>query len=240
MIREIPTGQEVDPLTFQMGHDRGRDGRPWVMANFVSTIDGAAVVDGGSTAINDADDQAMFTAIRAAADFILVGAETVRSDNYGPVRLDQRHIDARREAGLDDLPRLVVVTRSLRLDQDARAFEDPARRATILTGPQAPDQRLSDLSEVADVISLDDTTPSHILDHLGSARVVLCEGGPSLWGQFVAARLVDEMALTISPLLVSGDATRVTHGPVADPPLEMSLDRVLYGDRALFLRYMRA
>jgi 5-amino-6-(5-phosphoribosylamino)uracil reductase len=72
------------------------------------------------------------------------------------------------------------------------------------------------------------------------ARVVLCEGGPSLWGQFIADGLVDEQALTVAPMLVAGKAMRISRGPEADPPIEMRLDRVLYGDRSLFLRYVRA
>ena len=210
------------------------------MANFVSTVDGAAVVDGGSTAINDEDDKAMFAAMRAVPDFILVGAGTVRAENYGPIDLDERRREARLEMGLEEVPHLVIVTRSLDLEPDARVFGNPQRRVTVLTVEDAPDDRFAALSEVADVVRLSDTAPADIVHYMRMARVVLCEGGPRLWGQFVAAGFVDEMALTLSPLLVSGDATRVTRGPLADPPLEMRLDSVAYGDRVLFLRYLRA
>lgn len=240
MIRTEPGGEEIDPLVLQMGYDRTRSGRPWVLANFVSTVDGAAVVEGGSTAINDADDRAMFGAIRAVADFIVVGAGTLRVENYNPVDLDERRRQARLDAGLEEVPHLVVVSRSLDLDPGARAFGDPKRRVMVLTAEGSPDDRFSALSEVADVVGLKGTFPEDIIYYMRMAKVVLCEGGPSLWGQFVAAGLVDEMALTISPLLVSGDSDRVARGPVASPPLEMRLDDVAYGDRSLFLRYLRA
>lgn len=239
MIRTEPGGEEIDPLQLQMSYERGRSDRPWVMANFVSTIDGAAVVGGGSTAINDEDDRAMFAAIRAVPDFIVVGAETIRAEDYGPVDLDERRRRVRLEAGLEEVPHLVVVTRSLDLDPEARVFGDPNRRVTILTGEEAPEDRFSALSEVADVVKLSLTAPSDIVRYMRMARVVLCEGGPGLWGQFVGEGLVDEMALTISPMLASGHATRVARGPIADPPLEMQLNRVVYGDRSLFLRYVR-
>jgi riboflavin biosynthesis pyrimidine reductase len=240
MIRTAPGGEEIDPLELQMGYQRGHPDRPWVMANFVSTIDGAAVVDGGSTAINDADDKAMFAAMRAVPDFIVVGAETVRAENYGPVDLDTRRREARLSAGLEEVPHLVIPSRSLDLDPDARVFGNPERRVTILTGSEGPDDRFSALSEVADVVRLSTTAPGDIIHYMRMARVVLCEGGPGLWGQFIGAGLVDEMALTIAPMLVCGHETRVARGPVPDPLVEMSLDNVVYGDRSLFLRYLRA
>lgn len=222
-----------------MAYERGRSDRPWVTANFVATIDGATVVDGGSTAINDEDDMAMFRALRAAADFILVGAGTVRAEDYGPTTLDVRRRAARLEAGLEETPHLVVVSRSLDLDPADRVFSDPDHRVTVLTDDAAPDDRFLALSEVADVVRLKSTGPEDIIHYLRLARVVLCEGGATLMGQLVAARLVDEMALTVAPMLVGGVSQRVAHGLEAQPPIEMRLDNVLYGDRSLFLRYVR-
>jgi 5-amino-6-(5-phosphoribosylamino)uracil reductase len=240
MIRTEPGGDPINPLEVQMGYPRGRSDRPWVMANFVTTVDGAAAVDGSSTAINDADDRAMFQAMRAAPDFILVGAETVRSEDYGPVDLDDARRKARLEAQLEETPHLTIVTRSLDLEPDARVFSDPKRRVTVLTTEEAPVDRATALAEVADVVRLKATSPDDILRYMRKARVVLCEGGPSLMGQFIAAGLVDEMALTVAPLLAAGRSPRMAHGPAADPPLGMRLDRVLYGDRSLFLRYLRS
>lgn len=229
----------VDPLEIQMAYERGRSDRPWIVANFVSTIDGATVVDGGSTAINDDDDMKMFGALRATADFILVGAGTIRAEDYGPANLDERRREARIAAGLDPTPHLVVVTRSLDLDPNDRVFGDPENRVTVLTDESAPDDRFGTLSEVADVVRLKSTGVEDIVHYMRLARVVLCEGGATLMGQLVAARLVDEMALTVAPVLVSGVSNRVAHGAEARPPLDMTLDNVLYGDRSLFLRYVR-
>lgn len=229
----------VDPLEIQMAYERGWSDRPWIVANFVSTIDGATVVDGGSTAINDDDDMKMFGALRATADFILVGAGTIRAEDYGPTNLDERRREARIAAGLDPTPHLVVVTRSLDLDPNDRVFGDPENRVTVLTDESAPDDRFGTLSEVADVVRLKSTGVEDIVHYMRLARVVLCEGGATLMGQLVAARLVDEMALTVAPVLVSGVSNRVAHGAEARPPLDMTLDNVLYGDRSLFLRYVR-
>ena len=239
MIRETPGGEGIDPLELQMSYRRGRSDRPWVMGNFVTTIDGAAVVDGGSTAINDDDDKTMFAAIRAVPDFILVGAQTVRAENYHPIDLDEPRRQARLAAGLDEVPHLVVATRSLELAPDMRVFGNPKRRVTILTDEEAPADRAEALAEVADVVRLKDTSASDLVHYMRMAKVILCEGGPSLMGQLIAAGLVDELAWTVSPLLTAGVSVRLAHGPAADPPLEMTLNRILYGDRSLFLRYVR-
>lgn len=240
MIRTEPDGQAVDPVDLQMSYPRGRSDRPWVVANFISTIDGAAVVDGGSTAINDEDDKAMFAAIRTVADFILVGAGTVRAENYGPPSMDEARRERRMEARLDPEPHLVIVSGSLSVDPSHRVFGDPENRVTLLTSQEAPGDRVESLSEVADVVQLDDMSADGILRYMRMGKVVLCEGGPSLFGQFVSEGLVDEMAWTVAPMLVAGDSPRISHSAerAADP--EMRLDRVLYGDRSLFLRYLRS
>jgi riboflavin biosynthesis pyrimidine reductase len=240
VISTEPDGQPIDPLKVQMGFLRERDDRPWVMANFVSSIDGAATIKGGSTPLSDDDDRAMFHAIRAVPDFILVGAGTVRAENYGPTHLDEKRRQARVEAGLEPAPHLVIVSGSLDLDPDARVFSDPEHRVTVLTHESSPSGRFDALSDVADVVRLGSTDAGDVIHYLRMAKVVLCEGGPSLMGQLIAADLIDEMALTVSPLLVAGDAPRIAHGRGESPPLDMTLDRVLYGSRSLFLRYLRA
>jgi riboflavin biosynthesis pyrimidine reductase len=72
------------------------------------------------------------------------------------------------------------------------------------------------------------------------ARVVLCEGGPSLNGQLVAAGILDELCLSLSPLMASGESARIAHGATSSAPLAMRLDRVLEEDSYLFLRYLAA
>ena len=109
----------------------------------------------------------------------------------------------------------------------------------VITGVDADPSRVEALSEVAEVAQLDDLSPAGILDHLGDADVILCEGGPTLNGQFFAAGLVDEIDLTIAPYLISGQSARIAHGELADPPLDMRLDRTLIGKVSLFLRYLR-
>ena len=232
--------KDINPLDLLLGEERQRSERPWVMLNMIASIDGATAVDGKSTSLGDDDDREMFKAIRAVPDVILVGARTVTAEGYGPVSLDEERRARRVAKGLSEVPVLGIVTGRLSIDPEARVFSDPAYRPMVVTGTQADPSRLMMLGDAAEVVFLDDLSPASILSHLGAASVVLLEGGPSFNGQFIAAGLVDEINLTVSPKLVSGDSSRIAHGGEAKPPLDMRLDRVLPGQRALFLRYLRA
>lgn len=209
------------------------------MFNMVASVDGATAIEGSATPLNDPDDKTLFRALRSLPDMILVGAQTVRAEDYGPVRLDDDQIARRREEGLDDVPRLVVATRTADLDPDARLFSDEENPLLIVTGVDADPSRVEALEEVAEVAQLDDLSPASILDRLDDADVILCEGGPTLNGQFFASGLVDEVNLTIAPQVVSGPSARIAFGHTADPPLAMRLARLLIGDASLFLRYLR-
>ena len=81
----------------------------------------------------------------------------------------------------------------------------------------------------------------HAIDELAARGLpqVLCEGGPHLFGALLAAGLVDELCLSLSPVLVSGDAGRIATG-VEVPPQHMRLVHALPADEMLLLRYARA
>ncbi|MCZ6738970.1 MAG: dihydrofolate reductase family protein, partial [Actinobacteria bacterium] len=118
-------------------------------------------------------------------------------------------------------------------------FSDPARRPTILTGDRVDQNRLDALSRVADVVQIDDLDGNGIIEQLGSAGVILCEGGPTVNGVLMTAGMVDEINITVSPMLALGESQRIAHGQPLQPPIDMRLDRIVRGDRSLFLRYVR-
>jgi riboflavin biosynthesis pyrimidine reductase len=108
----------------------------------------------------------------------------------------------------------------------------------IITGPAANPDRLKSLEAVAELVVLADLSVEAVIGHLGQAEVILCEGGPSLNSQLAAAALIDEVNLTIAPVMVGGVSKRIVEGVAVDPPLDMSLDRILAGDGSLFFRYL--
>lgn len=230
----------VDLLGLYLNDERVVESRPWVMMNFVSSIDGGTAFDGRSSRLSDEDDQELFKTLRAVPDVILVGAATVQAEDYGPVMLDDERRGRRLAVGLTEVPVLAIVSGRLSFDPEARVFSDPDHQPMVITGPDAEPAKLAMLGDAADVIILDEITPAAILTRLGAASVIHCEGGPRLAGQFVAAGLVDEMHITVAPKMISGKSARVAHGPSPDSPLEMTLDRALIGEESLFLRYLRA
>jgi 5-amino-6-(5-phosphoribosylamino)uracil reductase len=241
MLRRADSNEQIDDVVgLYMGDRRKTDARPWVLVNFVSSLDGGTALHGKSSSLGDEDDKTVFQALRAVPDIVLVGSGTVEAENYHPVTLDEDRRERRLAAGLTEVPVLAIVSGRLSFDPEARVFSDPEHRPMVITGPEANPAKLAMLGDAAEVIVLDDMTPRSILTRLGAAGVILCEGGPTLVGRFVASHLVDEVNLTIAPTMISGESARMAHGPEAEPPLDMRLDRMLLGDRSLFLRYLRA
>lgn len=244
MLRRLhpgPSAEISDLATVEMVDEtRVGSGRPWVMVDMVSSVDGATTLQGGSSGLNDEDDKLVFTALRAAADIVLVGAETVRVEDYGPVVLDDRVVRARRRSGRRDVPRLAVMSRSLDLDPGARLFSG-ADRPYVFTGRDADSRRRRALDQVAEVVTAGSVGASVVTVlsrlHDDGHRVVLCEGGPAVNGHLSSAGLIDEINLTLSPLIVGGASARIVDGALIEPPLDVRLDRVLVGERMLFVRY---
>jgi 5-amino-6-(5-phosphoribosylamino)uracil reductase len=217
--------------------------RPWLLVNMVASLDGAITIDERSGGLGGAADRAVFFALRHVADVILVGAGTARAEDYGPARAPDAVRAARRERGQPELPRLALVTRALDLDPGARVFGDPANRPYIVTHEAADPDRVERLSDVADVIQLGTSEVDLVAAmqrlHADGARVVTCEGGPTLNGDLIAHDLIDEWDLTVAPLLVAGDAGRGSRGPVPDPR-RYELARLLEADGDLLGRWTRA
>lgn len=241
MLRRLqPADEPIDLLELVFGDERGAPGRPWLIYNMVASVDGATAFQGGSSALNDEDDKSLFAALRAVPDVILAGAGTVRAEDYRPVTLDDTRRRARIERGLEPTPRLAIPTRLVDLDPGLRVFSDPDHKPLVITGEDAPQERVDAISDRADIVQLAELTPVSIVAALIDEGLILCEGGPTLNGQLMASGFVDEVLLTISPLVALGKSFRVAHGVELESPFEMRLDRALVGDRALFLRYLRA
>jgi riboflavin biosynthesis pyrimidine reductase len=222
---------------------RTEPGTRIVRMNLVASLDGAVEVGGSSGGLATGGDRLVLGALRALADAVLVGAGTLRDENYKAVRPTAARQAYRRSVGLGPYPRLVVVSGRLDLDPSHRAFADAPIRPIVITHGSADDERRDAVAEVADVLvhgvdrvdliaAVDELREAYGLDHL------LCEGGPTLFGSLHAAGLVDEVCLTVSPLLAGAGAGRIVAGPHG-ALTSMSLRHVLTGDNALLLRYAR-
>jgi 5-amino-6-(5-phosphoribosylamino)uracil reductase len=217
------------------------EGRPGLRLNMVASADGATALEGRSGGLSSPGDRALFHLMRALTDVIMVGAGTVRAEGYGPARLSDEDVAARERRGQAPVPRIAVVTRSVALDWGSPLFAEATSRPIVLAPADAMQDRLDRAREVAEVIpagsgSVDLAAAFAMLGQRG-ARTVLCEGGPALNGRLAAARLVDELCLSVAPLLTAGDAKRAVDGRALSPPLGMTLASACEEDDVLFLRY---
>lgn len=209
--------------------------QPYVRVNFVSSIDGAASSGGKSAALGSEADRRVFGLLRELCEVILVGAGTARAENYRGARRPSRATGAP--------PRIAVVTARGDLDPSAPLFTDTSVTPLVITANACPPEARDRLRAAgAEVVVLDDERVSAegllgALDALGLRRV-LCEGGPRLLGDLIAADGVDELCLTVSPVLAGGDSFRISHGP----PTElrgMRLVGALTDHDVMLLRYAR-
>ena len=220
-----------------------RADRPALRVNFVSSLDGAVTVDGFSAGLSGAGDKLIFGALRMVCDALIVAAGTIRAERYDALRLDAARRDWRRGNGLAEYPLMVVVSRSLELDPAQEIFSDAPIRPIVITSAAAPADRRAALAGVAEILTAGeqevDLAAAFAQLHARGATQLLSEGGPHLLGALIAADLVDELCLTVSPLLAGGTAGRISAGPAA-PPRSMALRHVLAEDDMLFLRYARS
>ncbi|HEY1239919.1 MAG TPA: RibD family protein [Bryobacteraceae bacterium] len=202
------------------------DGRPYVIGNFVSTIDGIVSFripgksGGGDISGNNASDRFVMGLLRASADAVLIGAGTLHATAAEHVwTAESIYPDAARfyqdyRQGVLRKPKqpvTVIVSASGVVDLDRPMFRAPGIRIRILTTlkgldrlhaagvDQFPNTETATLGESEGIL-----TPAAMLHDLQAAcgvRLLLHEGGPTLFGEFVGSGLVNECFLTLAPQL---------------------------------------
>lgn len=209
----------ADPVTIHECYDVHRPvphDRPWVMLCMVSGLDGSTVVGNTSRGLSSSTDQQLLLTLRTFADVILVGANTARLEGYGPPRGEHQ--------------RVAVVSRTGDFDFSLPIWT--SGRAVLLMPEDAPTVPVPSIRAGVGDVDLD-----RVLRSLDAA-VVQAEGGPALNGLLTAADLVDELNLTISPLVTGGSGPRTVTG-APELPRRMHLAHVLEDEGFLFTRYVR-
>lgn len=218
--------------------ERAPAGRPFVFANMIATADGRAALDGRTQALGGDADLELLLELRALADAVLIGPGTLRAEGYDRLVRRPERRERRRAAGLADDPLAVVISRAFDVPWNAGLFQAPEQPVLVYTG--APAARAPDVPAPVEVVRLDDASPEAVLADLRGrdVRALLCEGGPSLLRALVAERLLDELFLTVAPLL-SGDEHEpaILAGGRLEVPAELELRWVVRSGSELFLRY---
>jgi riboflavin biosynthesis pyrimidine reductase len=239
-----------------------RADRPTIIANFVSTLDGVVALDqigaSGGREISGGfePDRFVMGLLRATADAVLIGAGTLRASRthgWTPGHAHPASLPAfaafRRALDLAPSPATIIVTASGAID--ARHIPTDPNSPVVLITTQSGARRLSaglpDLRhvEIAPVSDTESISAKTLVSFLGARgfRLVLSEGGPAIFGQLIAARVVDELFLTIAPQLAGRSAVTgrlslvegVALAPGSAPWAH--LRSVMRSNDHLFLRY---
>jgi riboflavin biosynthesis pyrimidine reductase len=252
MRQVYPGGSALDDAALAALYafpDLGAPPERWLRANMVASLDGAATVDGRSGGLSNEADQQVFAMLRAYADVILVGAGTARAEGYGPVRPESEGLRwAWLRDGRSPSAPIAVVTRALDLDLGSALLADapPHARTIVITTESALPSRRSAAARAAEVIvageaSVDLKAAMDSLAERGHQRIS-CEGGPHLLAQLASAGLLDELCLTVSPLLAGPGADRIVTGGLPMPgggTRPFTLAHALADEGHLLCRYVR-
>jgi riboflavin biosynthesis pyrimidine reductase len=217
------------------------DGRPSVRLNMIVSVDGGTSWNGVSGALGGPADKALFATLRSLADAILVASGTMRAEQYGPVVMPEGVQRERRSRGQQPVPAVAVVSSSCRFDWQSPFFSEATTTPYIITVASADARSRERAAEVAEVIIAGDDTVdlTRAVGELGArgAANILAEGGPTLNGELAQAGLLDELCVTLAPLLASGDAKRLIAGSALAQLATLQVRSMCEADEYLFLRY---
>jgi riboflavin-specific deaminase-like protein len=217
--------------------DRAPADRPYLVLNMVSTLDGKATIDWRTQGLSDELDRELFHHLRTQADCVLVGAGTVRAERYGRVTKTDELREKRAAEGLEPDALAVVVSASGELPSDLPLLQEPEQRVVIATAAR---RRIEGTTSQLEYLEVGQDLPllmARLREDYG-VRSVLCEGGPTLNAHLLAAGLVDELFLTLSPKLVGGQsAITIVAGREVVEPVDLELVWVVKGRDSMFTRW---
>jgi riboflavin biosynthesis pyrimidine reductase len=180
-------------------------------SNFVSSLDGVAVVgpsSGSKLSGNSQADRFVMGLLRACSEAVLIGSGTLRgspghvwtAEHVFPAQAGA-YRELRRHLGLSERPTLVIASSSGKVDLGHPGLALPALLLTSELGRE----RLADAGQhqVVVVGRGPELDPARMVEAVRRAgyRLILTEGGPRLMGQLLGAGQVDQLFLTVSPLL---------------------------------------
>ena len=213
--------------------------RPYLVLNMVASADGKATFDGRTRGLSSPADRQVFHHLRTQADAVMVGAGTLRAERYGRMVREPALREKRRREGLSPEPLACVVSGRLDLPHDLPLLADPESRVVVLTASHASvleaAAQVEYVREVRDALELSPLL-GRLRRELG-VRSILCEGGPTLNSSLLREGLVDELFLTVSPMLVGGaGGITIVAGEPLPAPVALELVSLLESDSHLFAR----
>jgi 5-amino-6-(5-phosphoribosylamino)uracil reductase len=208
----------------------------------VMSLDGATVgPDGKSGSLSCPADRRVLVQTRRLADVILVGASTIRAERYRPMRAKGEDAAERSRLGLAAAPVVAIVSASLDLPWDEPLFRESTMPVLVITTQSAAPDRLAIARQHAEVEVLPGSQcdPVDVIAslHRRGLHRITCEGGAILLAGIAGAGLLDELDLTIAPMLIGGGQVLTSAGALSSP-VDLELVGSFMEDGFTFLRYL--
>lgn len=211
-------------------------GKPYLILNLVRSADGRASIGGQASGLGTGVDRKTMRTLRAKSDAVMVGGGTIRAEKLS-LSLDAE--DTR------PVPRAVIVTNSGDVPLESNLVRDPRQEVLVLlpeSAGQGAERNLQDLAEIRRVPAtscgeIDVQSAVEILNCDYGIEVLLCEGGPTLNGALIEGELVDEMFLTVAPMLVGEQGSTTASTRAQERPRSLALISSLVVGDEVFLRY---
>jgi riboflavin-specific deaminase-like protein len=218
--------------------ERAPEDRPFVFVNMISTLDGRAARNGRSAGLGDDADLQQLLELRTVADAVQVGTGTLRAEGYDRLVRSEERRARRRAAGLAEDPLAVVLSRRFDVPWDAGLFQAPEQPVLVYTDVDAGDPPA--VPAPVEVVRLEVPSLTAMLADLRArgVRALLSEGGPTMHGALHEAGVVDELFLTIAPLITGDeDEPGIVAGGRLPETVGLELLSVRREGSELFLRY---
>ena len=247
MKQIFPEETEVDPIDVYNNDLRTPlNSRPWILLNMVNSVDGFISFEGRAGGLSGSADRNIYQIIRGLADIILVGAGTVRAENYkAPKTPEGKLAEFRESRGQEKRPRIAVLSGELNLNPDMGLFAErhpEDKPPLIYTKSESLEKNRSQFATSSEIIDFpeEELNVSRVVHDLFNqdAKIVVCEGGPNLNAHLLADDLIDEFCLSVSPRAVGGENPPPFLNHPVDSPVELSLNRILLEEEFLFCRYL--
>lgn len=218
--------------------------RPFVRFNFVSSLDGSAQYHGLSDGLGTPADARVFALLRRLASVVLVGSGTVRAEGYNGPLLDEESQKWRKAHGMTEHPVLAIISHGLKIAPDAPVLRESPAPVLLFTTVEVNPEISARYAQNVELIQV----PEHangvdapeIIRQLQRRGLGLihAEGGPHIFGQFIAQNMVDSLCVSYSPMLVAGTGLRIAQNST-EAAVHLPLHSVLEEDGMLLNEYRR-
>ena len=206
-----------------------------MIVNMVATADGQGRIGKNTDELGGDADADLFATLRERVDCVMAGIGTIAAESYNAPATKPEVQERRTAAGLSARPLVSTITRSGELPTAAPLFSDSGLRIAVFSEQELELDGVAAQVDRIHTVSLPEVLRA--LRHDYGVRSLLLEGGPHLNTPFFTGELVDELFLTVAPVLIGNDDPF----PIIAGPLprnqKLHLISAFAGDEHLFLRY---